>query len=138
MAALPSPIADSRTPRWTLLIPSVVVALVASSPAPGLEAQRPIYQFVHVRTIAGPCCTDEGVDLVVDAEGSILVAGRRGSLDLDHDGTIDVKTWGSPDPLVSKLTLTGKVNPGGPWDWAAQRTIGPRASRRTATAARMS
>ncbi|MCC6991569.1 MAG: hypothetical protein IT181_21390 [Acidobacteria bacterium] len=69
---------------------------------------------MNVVTIAGPCCTDQGNDLAVDTEGSILAAGRRGSLDLDRDETIDVKTWGSPDPLVSKATLTGKINTGWP------------------------
>lgn len=128
MASAPSPLPTSRAPRprWTMLAFCVLAALAASSPAPGLYAQRPLYRFVEVRTIAGPCCTDEGNDLAVDTEGSILVAGRRGSLDLDHDGTIDVKTWGSPDSLVSKVTLTGKVNSGwtlglgGPKDDRAQ------------------
>jgi len=114
MAALLSPMATSRTPRSrrTLLVLRVLVALVASFSAPGLAARRPIHEFVNVVTIAGPCCTDQGNDLAVDTEGSILVAGRRGSLDLDRDETIDVKAWGSPDPLVSKATLTGKINTG--------------------------
>ncbi|MEZ5421269.1 MAG: hypothetical protein R2708_28555, partial [Vicinamibacterales bacterium] len=83
----------SRPPRqrWTGL---TVLALAVGTwfQVPGLEAQRPRYRFVEVRTIAGPCCTDEGVAIEVDAEGGILVAGQRGSLDLDHDGTIDVRT----------------------------------------------
>lgn len=70
--------------------------------------------------MSGPCCTDEGTDLVIDDEGSILVAGYRGSLDLDHDGKIDITTFGRPDALISKFTLVDGTNigwtrgPGGP------------------------
>jgi len=78
------------------------------------------YRFVEVRTMSGPCCTDQGNDLEVDAEGSVLIAGSRGSLDLDHDGKIDIPTFGRPDALISKLNIVGDENtgwtrgPGGP------------------------
>jgi hypothetical protein len=51
-----------------------------------VRAQPGNFRFDEIRTINGPCCTDEGTDLVVDDEGSVLISGYRGSLDLDHDG----------------------------------------------------
>lgn len=68
----------------------------------------------------GPCCTDAGTDLVVDEEGSILVVGFRGSIDLNQDGEIDIPTFGRPDAIISKVTLVEDDNtgwtrgPGGP------------------------
>jgi hypothetical protein len=70
--------------------------------------------------MSGPCCTDEGTDLWVDDDGSVLIAGYRGSIDLDYDGKIDIPTFGRPDALVSKVKLVGDKNlgwtrgPGGP------------------------
>jgi len=132
MTAVPSSMADSCRRRWHYAALAscayLVMAATATTPA-GVAAQTLSYRFVDVRTIAGPCCTDEGNDLVVDAEGSILIAGKRGTLDLDHDGKIDVKTWGSPDPFISKVTLSGKVNtgwtldPGGPKDDSAKGIV---------------
>jgi hypothetical protein len=60
----------------------------------------------------GPCCSDWGADLVVDSEGNVLIAGRRGSLDLDYDGVIDVNTFGQPDPLISKLVQADRMDSG--------------------------
>jgi hypothetical protein len=102
-----------RVPQGSrTLLASTALTLVAFTGSPRLQAQQPLYRFVDVRTMVGPCCTDEGMAIVVDGEGGVLVAGRRGSLDLDHDGAIDVKTWGSPDSLVSKVVLNGKDNTG--------------------------
>jgi hypothetical protein len=78
------------------------------------------FEFVDVRLINGPCCTDEGTDLVVDDDGSILVSGFRGSLDFDRDGEIDMPAFGRSDAFVSKVSLAGSENtgwnrgPGGP------------------------
>ncbi|HET9581736.1 MAG TPA: hypothetical protein VFP76_02865 [Gemmatimonadota bacterium] len=80
----------------------------------------PGFRYVDLRMMSGPCCTDAGTDLVVDEEGSILVAGFRGSIDLDQDGKIDIPTFGRPDAIVSKVSLVDGVNtgwtrgPGGP------------------------
>ena len=89
--------------------------------SPSLHADdEPEYEFVDVRLINGPCCTDQGTDLVVDDDGSILISGFRGSLDFDRDGEIDMPTFGSPDAFVSKVSLEGTDNtgwnrgPGGP------------------------
>lgn len=85
-----------------------------------LPAEQASFQFTDVRLINGPCCTDQGTDLVVDEEGSVLVSGMRGSLDLDRDGEIDMPTFGSPDAFISKVTLVEGSNtgwsrgPGGP------------------------
>ena len=85
-----------------------------------LDAQSLKFSFVDVRTMNGPCCTDSGTDLVVDDEGSVLIVGYRGSIDLDHDGKIDIPTFGRPDALVSKVNLVENTNtgwtqgPGGP------------------------
>jgi len=49
-----------------------------------VSAESVEYEFVDVRTMSGPCCTDQGNDLVVDEEGSVLIAGSRGSIDLDY------------------------------------------------------
>ncbi len=83
-------------------------------------AEQAFFQFSEVRLISGPCCTDQGTDLVVDEDGSVLVSGSRGSLDLDRDGEIDMPTFGSPDAFISKVTLHEGANtgwsrgPGGP------------------------
>lgn len=93
-------------------------ALLASTSLFADEEQT--YQYVDVRLINGPCCTDEGMDLVVDDDGSILIAGYRGSLDFNRDGEIDMPTFGRPDAFVSKVTLVEGENtgwnrgPGGP------------------------
>jgi hypothetical protein len=59
-----------------------------------------------------------GVDLVVDDNDSVLIAGRRGGLDLDRDGTVDLDTYGTPDSLIFLShdgNQTGWVQgPGGP------------------------
>ena len=77
-----------------------------------LPAEQASFQFSDVRLINGPCCTDQGTDLVVDEEGSVLVSGMRGSLDLDRDGEIDMPTFGSPDAFISKVTLVEGSNTG--------------------------
>ena len=86
-------------------------------------AEEPGYEFVWVKTILGPCCGDSGNDLVVDAQGAVLVAGHRGGLDLDRDGKVDVKKWGGVrDSMVFKLVGFENedgwvMGPGGPeWD----------------------
>jgi hypothetical protein len=95
-----------------------IVALLSSTSLFADEEQT--FQYVDVRLINGPCCTDQGMDLVVDDEGSILIAGFRGSLDFDRDGEIDMPTFGRPDAFVSKVTLVEGDNagwnrgPGGP------------------------
>ncbi len=96
----------------------VCVGLLWASKVAGDQAAH--YRFADVRTMSGPCCTDQGNDLEVDAEGSVLLAGSRGSIDLDYDGKIDLPTFGRPDALISKINLDGDRNtgwtrgPGGP------------------------
>lgn len=91
-----------------------------AAPISLLADEQQIYEYVDVRLINGPCCTDEGMDLVVDDEGSILIAGYRGSLDFDRDGEIDMPTFGRPDAFISKVILDETDNtgwnrgPGGP------------------------
>lgn len=65
-----------------------------------LHAAEPEYRFVHVKTILGPCCSDGGNDMVVAEDGAVWVVGFRGGLDLDRDGSVDIQTLGSPEPLV--------------------------------------
>jgi hypothetical protein len=83
-----------------------------------LPAEDTVYRFKQVQTIRGPCCGDMGVDLVVDDNDSVLVAGRRGGLDLDRDGTVDLDTYGTPDSLVFMShdgNMSGWIQgPGGP------------------------
>lgn len=67
-----------------------------------LHAAEPEYRFVHVNTILGPCCSDGGNDMVVAEDGAVWVVGFRGGLDLDRDGSVDIQTHGSPEPLVLK------------------------------------
>lgn len=95
----------------------------AESQSPPIRDEEPTYSFQWVRTILGPCCTDAGTDLVVDSDGGVLIAGRRGGLDLDRDGRIDIQVFGLTDPLVLKTyddNERGWVQgPGGPsWDEA--------------------
>jgi hypothetical protein len=85
-----------------------------------LPAEPPAFEYVDLRLINGPCCTDQGLDLVVDDDGNVLISGMRGSLDLDRDGEIDMPTFGSPDAFISKVSLVEGSNvgwsrgPGGP------------------------
>ncbi len=67
---------------------------------PVLDAAEANYRFVSVRTIDGPCCGDAGLDIAVDAEGAVFVAGHRGGLDTNDDGKVDVDTYGTPDAMV--------------------------------------
>lgn len=97
----------------------LVAGLLGLLTGPGAYANDPHYQFLYVRTILGPCCGDSGTDLVVDDDGAVFVAGKRGGLDLDRDGRIDVPTFGSPDSLVLKAYDGDNENgwvqgPGGP------------------------
>jgi len=87
---------------------SLPVALLAGLLAgPLLQAADPEYRFLSVRTIDGPCCGDAGLDLAVDSDGAVLVAGRRGGLDVDGDGSVDVPAYGTPDSMVFKAFGTG-------------------------------
>lgn len=85
-----------------------VVLLAGLMAGTHLQAAKPDYRFVSVRTIDGPCCGDAGLDLAVDSEGAVLVAGRRGGLDVDGDGSVDVQTYGTPDAMVFKAFATGE------------------------------
>ena len=96
-----------------------IVCLSVSCFNLSVRAAEPGYRFLSVKTMLGPCCADVGSDLVVDADGGVLVAGKRGGLDLNRDGRIDVQTFGSPDPLIFKAYDGDNENgwvqgPGGP------------------------
>ena len=82
----------------SLLLMALVILIHTSS----VQAENSGYRFVSVKTMLGPCCTDQGNDLLVDSDGGVLVAGSRGGLDLDRDGSVDIQTFGSPDPLIFK------------------------------------
>ncbi len=69
-----------------LLLASIAIA----APIAGSLADPGEYRYRDVRLMRGPCCSDWGSDLVVDSEGNVLIAGRRGSLDLDYDGVIEI------------------------------------------------
>lgn len=77
------------------LLVGLAILLLGST----VDADEPNYGFVWVRTILGPCCGDVGADPTVDTDGGVLVAGKRGGLDLDRDGSADIQSFGSPDPL---------------------------------------
>lgn len=94
-------------PSCLLLACTAIVVPVANS-----RAETGEYRYVDVRLMRGPCCSDWGSDLVVDGEGNVLIAGQRGSLDLDYDGTIDINTFGQPDPLISKLVQVDRMDSG--------------------------
>ncbi|MEQ8860341.1 MAG: hypothetical protein RIC56_17010 [Pseudomonadales bacterium] len=97
----------ARLPGCLLLACVCLAGLIAQSHAAPGE-----YRYRDVRLMRGPCCSDWGSDLVVDRDGSVLIAGRRGSLDLDYDGVIDINTFGQPDPLISKLTRVDRMDSG--------------------------
>ncbi len=107
-----------RMPGATSSFLHCVAALLL--PISVLSADPPVFEYVELRLINGPCCTDAGTDLVVDDEGNVLVAGMRGSLDFNRDGVIDMPTFGSPDVFISKIGLVEDSNvdwargPGGP------------------------
>ncbi|MDO8860799.1 hypothetical protein Q6D67_03710 [Haliea sp. E1-2-M8] len=73
-----------------------------------LDAAEPNYRFASVRTIDGPCCGDWGSSISVDTEGAVFVAGRRGGLDLNGNGVVDLDTYGSPDSMVFKAFGTSE------------------------------
>lgn len=98
---------------------TVMVLLMLCFAGAAYGGDVPPYHFDYVRTILGPCCADYGTDLMIADDGGVLVAGTRGSLDLDRDGTVDVKSFGSKDPLILKSDDgdSGKgwvQGPGGP------------------------
>ena len=114
---------DYRLQQLTPPDPIASLVLIVAAlllPIPVLSAGSDTFQFVDIRLIDGPCCTDQGIDLVVDEEGSVLVSGMRGSLDFDRDGKIDMPTFGAPDAFISKVSLVEDSNtgwsrgPGGP------------------------
>jgi hypothetical protein len=65
------------------------------------------YRFEWVRTNSGPEHGDSGVDIAIDADGSIFVVGHHSGLDLDKNGVVDVPTVGSTDGLVIKSRPDG-------------------------------
>jgi|GEM_PF-6368852 len=93
-------------------------ALIASLSGCSAAAEDPDYQFLWVRTFHGPCCGDQGNDLVVDSTGAALVAGQRGPIDLDRDGNTDLDVAGLQDALVFQSADNGMKGwvqgPGGP------------------------
>ena len=103
-----------------MIVSCLLIAITMLLPVSDVGAQSADYQFVSVVTMSGPCCTDEGHDLAVDNDGNVLIAGRRGSIDLNYDGEIDLPTQGSPDTLISKVSMIENANtgwttgPGGP------------------------
>ncbi len=102
------------TPPFLLYVAALMFPIAV------LPAEPPAFEYVDLRLINGPCCTDQGLDLVVDDDGNVLISGMRGSLDLDRDGEIDMPTFGSPDAFISKVSLVEGSNvgwsrgPGGP------------------------
>jgi hypothetical protein len=104
----PAPGAARRLLPSCLLLACVAIAV----PLADSRAEPGEYRYRDVRLMRGPCCSDWGSDLVVDSEGNVLIAGRRGSLDLDYDGVIDIKTFGQPDPLISKLVRADRMASG--------------------------
>ena len=111
--------------RTSLRMPGAIASFLYTVaalllPISALPEDLPVFEYVDLRLIDGPCCTDAGTDLVVDDEGNVLVAGMRGSMDLNHDGEIDLPTFGSPDAFISKVSLVEGSNagwtrgPGGP------------------------
>ncbi len=114
-----APPGSIRLPAFTrratrgILPGCLLLACVAfMAPATYGQAESGEYRYVDVRLMRGPCCSDWGSDLVVDSEGNVLIAGRRGSLDLDYDGIIDINTFGQPDPLISKLEQADRMDSG--------------------------
>ena len=91
---------------------ALIACLLIIVPLSDVHADAGEYRYVDVRLMRGPCCGDWGADLVVGSEGSVLIAGRRGSLDLDYDGVIDINTFGQPDPLISKLVRVDRMDSG--------------------------
>lgn len=108
---VPPPTIISRLLNHALQPSLLVTCLFACVPAAGAQTQAQAqaqagpgaFQYKEVRLVRGPCCSDWGSDLVVDDDGNVLIVGRRGSLDLDYDGIIDIDTFGQPDPFISKL-----------------------------------
>ena len=107
-------VVDDLVPARFAALAGMMLLLVTAD----VPAQDTAYRFTQVQTVLGPCCGDMGLDLVVDDNDSVLVAGRRGGLDFDRDGIVDLATYGTPDTLVFMShdgNMSGWVQgPGGP------------------------
>ena len=106
------PVPTRRATRHALPCCLLLACAALVVPTADMRAESGEYRYRDVRLMRGPCCSDRGNDLVVDSEGNVLIAGRRGSLDLDYDGVIDINTFGQPDPLISKLLPAGRMDSG--------------------------
>jgi hypothetical protein len=59
-------------------------------------------------SLNGPVSADAGVDLSVETDGIVFLAGSHGGLDMDHDGVVDLESGatayvGAHNPLFMKL-----------------------------------
>ena len=106
------PARTTRTACRALLSCLLLAGVAIVVPVSNCRAEPGEYRYLDVKLMRGPCCSDWGADLVVDSDGNVLIAGRRGSLDLDYDGVIDIKTFGQPDPLISKLMQADRMDSG--------------------------
>jgi hypothetical protein len=96
-------------------VTAMILGALCLADAPGENAG---YRFEWVTTNSGPDGGDSGVDIAIDADHSIFIAGHHSGLDLDRDGIIDVPSRGSIDGLVIRSRRDGVgiwlQAPGGP------------------------
>jgi len=78
---------------------------------PTATAGQPRFAYEQAWALSGPCCGDSGDDVAVLPDGSFIVVGRYGALDLDGDGRIDQRSEGGHDPIIMK------GRPGGDLAW---------------------
>ncbi len=83
--------------------------LVCAAPVAAVGQER--FRYERAGALSGPCCGDSGDDVAVLPDGSFIVVGHYGALDLDGDGRIDQRSEGGRDPIIMK------GRPGGDLAW---------------------
>lgn len=88
------------TPAANVVSLGAVPAVSAGLPADGVE---------WFWAINGPVSADAGLDLSVDSDGNVFLAGSHGGLDMDNDGVVDLPSratayHGARNPLFMKLS----------------------------------
>lgn len=67
------------------------------------------FKYESAWALKGPCCGDSGHDIAVAPDGSFFIVGNYGALDLDTDGTIDLRSESGNDTIVLKGRPSGSL-----------------------------
>lgn len=93
--------AVQRAPAWAVALLLYSTPAASSDPGP--------FKYEQAWALAGPCCGDSGHDIAVEADGSFFIVGNYGALDLDGDGSADLKAEGGHDAIIMKGRPAGDL-----------------------------